>query len=215
MKALVDKSTGTIVGSYAQPLDFSISGKIVIDIPDSFGIAPSTNVVSALIADKVAAFEDLHPSLTESHYDELFTTAMIDATLSSRVIIGPDKRSAIMPAGWLMTNPIAIAGPGVKTTVCVHWSGHTTCLEYQSAAKSPPNRVLLDYDPGLPGFSNFDPMNFGTYLMDSTGAVTLAGPFTVDYETTVAPLVTPLSVRLKFVNVGTRTAHLSDWILMV
>lgn len=215
MKVLIDNATNTVIGSYLAPIDFSVSGKSVVDVPDNFGVKASTSVVADLLTQKVVAFKAQHPALPQAFSDELFDLTKVDTGLSSRIVAGDRKRTSVLPGGYLMTAPFTITVVSL-TLVCVHWSGFTMYSDSgpPTVAKPPPSRLLMDYDPGLPGFVPFDPTTFAVSMMDSTGTIPLiAGPIPLDTEVSYAS-VTPLTVRLKFLNTGAVPARLSDWIFL-
>jgi hypothetical protein len=217
VKALVDSVTGTVVGTYEAPLNFSVSGKYVIDVPDDFNVAASGPSPATLMADKVLGFQSLHPSYTQAVSDELMDLTMVDLALSTRILAGPGKRTAVLPGGVLMTAPFNITVPSL-TSLCVHWSGFfvyrdnaTPPVGVPASLKLPPARIMHDYDGFT--FTPANPADFGVELRDAAGSGLLVGVPGPDEEFAYAA-ATPLTARLRFVNSSGAPFHLSDWILL-
>ena len=217
MKALVDRTTGTVIGTYAAPLNFSLSGKYVVDVPDEFGVVPSDQSVATLAANKVLGFQSLHPTYTQALSDELLDLTKVDLSLSVRIIAGPQKRTAILPAGYVMTAPFSITVPSL-TSLCVHWSGifqyvdgATPSVGVPASLKLPPARIMQDYDGT--SFLPYDPTILSAELWNAAGNAPLIGVPAMDEEFAYAA-ATPLTARLRFLNSSGSPFFLSDWILL-
>jgi hypothetical protein len=214
---LVDTQTDLIRGRYAEPLDFSISGRYVINLPDGFGLKPETDAVSNLIQDKIDTFIRLHPAIPDYFFDELLTAPPpnIDPnpTQSSRYLIGPNKRTAILPGGFVTTNQLVTTGSFNTTFFHLHAFLLYSEPGDSSAAHPSPSRLLYNYEPGT-GFIVFSHSDFIVEYRDAAGAVTLhtATPELEDPSFTSG---VPLTFRIKFTNNSlTRTYYLSDWMFM-
>jgi hypothetical protein len=208
-KALVDRTTGVINGTFDFPLDFSISGKYIVDIPTSLGIKPLSNYVPDLITAKVAAYKALHPALIHEHHDELITSPNVDTAQSSRYSIGQEKRTAILPGGSIVTNVINLTSPATK--VFIHWYGFTIYSDPGPNNSQPdPSRVLYNYDIGLTNFSEFPTSAFIVAIRNSANSSTIA---TVNPDIEQSVSLSAANYRLRFTNSSSdKTYFLSDWI---
>lgn len=207
MKVLVDTATSKIRGTYEEPLEFSISGHYVIDIPSSIEVKTKTDVVSDLVTAKNSAFISSHPLCQNIFNDEYITTSLIDTTLSSRVFIGINKRTVILPGGVLFTTSLT---PLVSVSrVFLHYSGFSIYRDAGIAPTPSVARMLYNFDPLI---LDFNPIVSG----DITASVTnSAGVFsytpTPDIEYVSAA---PSPFRLSFTNNSTRPIHMSDWVFL-
>lgn len=210
-KFLVGSLDGKVRSTHEAPLNFSISGKFVVDSPPGLPVRADTDSLTDLVNAKVAAFKAAHPSLQNAHYDELLAVPNVDAAASSRFGTGPDKRTVILPGGSVVTNPLAIAAP--TTSVFVHWYGFTLYSEPGAlSAQPPPSRLLYNFNPVLSDFEEFSPSTFTVAIRDSANTTTLLTPVP-DAEQAFA--FGPGSIRLRFTNSSAdRIFHLSDWILL-
>jgi hypothetical protein len=214
LKALVDSAAGLIRGTYTEPLQFSISGHYIIDIPAATTVLPPDNVVADLIAAKIAAFEGIS-GLATNVSDELLATPNVDSVNSTGVIVGPNKHTVILPGGTLLTNPIA-AIPGTYT-VYLHYYGfilYRAAVDPSSPASPTPgpSKMLYNYDPLVPGFVPFQTSTFTVSIAQTlTPFTNISTPLP---DTRVPTIAIPASFRMKFVNTSTEAFHLSDWILL-
>lgn len=217
-KFVVDATANEIRGSFDPPLNFSVAGKYVIDVPDSLGVETSSTSVSELINAKVAAFEALHPDLDYStEYDEVLSAAAYDPALSDGVMYGDFKRVCLLPGGYVFTT--AFSNP-VATKVFLHYYGFVLELKFDTTSVSPPPpRLLYNYesppvglDGGGSGFLEFENSDLLVQVYDSTGTSLVFTP-TPDAETDVpSPPLT--SYRLRFENTSSHRVFLSDWIFL-
>lgn len=216
MKALVDTQTGLIRGIYAEPLNFSISGHYIIDIPSQISVKPTTNVVSDLLNLKVAAWKTL-TGLASSVSDELLAVPNVDIStvgiLSNRIQTGPNKKTVIQPGGVLVTNTIATAG---GTKLYLHYNGYLLNRQVVDPLNPvnpnyPPARMLYSYDGVGVTFTTFQSSTFTVSIVNpNTPFATVSTP-TPD---TVVTSSVPTSFRLSFTNTSTQPYYLSDWILL-
>jgi hypothetical protein len=211
-KTLVDTRTNLIRGTYVEsPLNFSIAGRYVIDVPDALGIKPITNSVTDLVNAKIAAFLAAQ-GMVGSFNDEFLASPNVDATKSSRFGIGPNKRTVILGGGWITTNIITI--PASFTQIFAHWNAYLyTSVPSGSLTQPPPPQILYNWDFNSGEFIDFDPNNFIVEMRDTADSVTLA---------TLSPDVkTPMAggpgfqFRLRITNNDFN--HIwttSDWVLL-
>jgi len=215
-KLLVDTQTNKIRGYYEEPLDFSISGRYVLDIPN--GIYPETDVVADAITDKLGIYGSYHPNLVNILNDELLdplAANAIDPTISSGYFLGPNKRTEVLPAGYVYTNPMVLAVAPPVVGVLIHFHGFTLYSDPGAVVSHPaPSRLLYNYNPST-SFFDFDPdASFLVEIVDAAAPYTSRHTFThADAIDTPAPGITS-PIRLKFTNIGAVRYHLSDWILM-
>lgn len=216
LKALVSSSSGLVRGVFQTPLNFSVSGHYVIDMPHEMTGFLDTNVVGDLVNLKIQGFQGIFtsPALNHVLYDEFLTSANVDTANSSLVYTGVNKRTVILPGGTLLTNPLTIMTP--TANVWLHWSGFQL-YRYPGdptnpavAANPPPSQMLYSYDASL-GFVDFDPTAFTASICNP------GSPFTTilspTFETVTAASL-PASVRLKFVNNASKPMHMSDFYLL-
>ena len=215
-KILVDKQTDVIRGRYEEPLDFSISGRYVIDLPEGFGINPQTDSVATLLQEKINTFIRLHPALPNFFYDELLAAPPpnIDPALvahTQRYMVGPNKRTAILPGGSVTTNIITtIAG---FSTVFLHLHGFILHSEPGSSLATHPEPSRLLYNHTGSGFITFDYNDFLIEYWDAAMGGVLFTPTPEAEETWVQGA--PLNFRIKFTNIhASRVYYLSDWIFL-
>jgi len=217
MKYLIDTQTDEIRGRYEEPLDFSISGRYVIDTPTGFGINPQTNSLSTLIQDKINTFIRLHPTLPNFFFDELLTVPPpnIDPAPpggpppnTQRYLTGPNKRTAILPGGSITTNTlVTIAG---FNTVYLHLHGFVLHSEpgNPSASHPSPSRLLYNHDGT--NFITFDYNDLLIEYWDSAMAGVIFTPTPEAEEVWIQGA--PLNFRIKFTNIhASRIYYLSDW----
>lgn len=216
MKALVDTPTNLIRGMFVEPLSFSTSGHYVIDVPSQISIKPVTNVVADLLTLKTAAWKAV-AGLANSISDELLAVPDVDVATAnittSRVIVGPYKRTTILPGGVLVTNILATGG---GTQLFLHYNGNLLTRQDVDSTNPinpsyPPARVLHDYNPLTAAFSPFTPSTLTVSLVNPNTPFALITTPTPDTKVTVA---VPASFRLSFTNTSSLPYHLSDWILL-
>lgn len=212
-KFLVDLFDGNIKSNHDFPLNFSISGHYVFDVPDSLKISANTDSVIDLEAAKIAAFKALHSSLPNSVNDELITSPNVDSSNSTRFTLGINKRTKLFQSGGEVTTSAIIISSAI-TTVFIHYYGFTTYVEpaiYPVSGAPPPDRLLYNYDT-VTSFQEFNPSTFTVEIID---AVTLAVLATLTADKEQPFVFAPGSIRLRFKNNDTsKQYHLSDWILL-
>ncbi len=212
-KFLINSSDGKINSTHDFPMNFSISGHYVIDVPTALQIKAQTDSITDLESAKVAAFSGLHSSLPIKFNDELIVNPNIDKLKSLRYASGPDKRSVIFPSGKIITNPLNIPSP--VTSVFAHWHGFTLSIDNdQTSSIKYPDRVLYNYNSAVSAFQKFSPSTFTVEIVDPT---TLASIMTLkpDIEQSFT-FSSAGSIRLRFTNTDlSKTYHLSDWILLL
>lgn len=209
MKFLVDSATNLVRGTYEAPLNFSISGKYIIDVPDSIQVVASTTSSSDLITAKLNKLGVLSgiPSNNQI-FDEFLDTSKIDTappgTASTRFLVGPGKRTAIFPGGNLVTPSFSLTSGSAK----VYFHYYAFLLSHGSQTGSEPGKMLYNYvDPS--GFTDFVPSNFLVEIRNSGNTATL---LTVTPDVTVPQVFAPgTNVRFRFTNLDTKTWHMSDW----
>ena len=212
-KFLIDKGTDVIRSTHEHPMNFSISGKYVIDVPTSLQVKAETDLIVDLIAEKIARFQALHPTLPTALNDELLATPNIDTTIgiSERYITGPNKRTAILPGGFVWTNPIPTT---TFTTVFAHWFGFT--LYSDTSVVGPdgplPSPLLYNFNPISSQFEDFLFGKFKVDLYDAAGTVFIA---TLVGGIEQSATFSGTDILLRFENLDPdRTWHLSDWLLL-
>jgi hypothetical protein len=216
MKILVDTQTDEIQGRYEEPLDFSISGRYVVDVPDGFGTDPDTNVLADAIQEKIGAFKGYHLTLTNYFNDEFLAVPNIDPAITTstlRYLTGPNKRAAILPGGSIITNILSIGA--AFTTTFFHLHGFILHSEpgSSSASHPSPSRLLYNYDGSA--FITFDPSDFLIEYYDSVGTGVLYTPVTPDVEDTGWSSGGAIDFRIKLTNNHvSRVYYLSDWLFL-
>lgn len=214
MKVLVDIQSwpqpGKVRGAYNPPLNFSVSGKYVINVPPEAGsIDIDTASPAQIITNKTNALMALHPLMSQSLGDEFLTTSLIDATsLTVGTICAPNKGVVIFPGGVLTTS-IRTITVSPLTRVSVTYYGFR--LGRELPLDNGPAPVLYNWD-GL-SFIDFGPGIFDVDIMDSIGTTVLVPNLEsgVEYPYVVA---TPINVRLRFTNMSADPWYLSDYLLM-
>ena len=213
-KFLVSLSDDRIRSTHDFPMDFSVAGHYVMDVPTGLQVKAQTDVVADLVTAKITAFKGLHPSLQNALYDEFLATPDVDPAESSRYTLGPYKRTILFPAGGqIVTSPLAI---GIATsTVFAHWQGFTLYVDpaaYPAAGAPPPDRILYNYNPVAVAFQEFSPATFTVEIRDSTNTSTLA-TLTPDVEQAFS--FGPGNVRIRITNNDLdRHYHVSDWVVL-
>lgn len=212
MKYLIDKTTNEVRGRYQPPLDFSISGKYIIDISNDLAVEIPTNLVTDLINSKIASYLSNHPSLPYYFNDELIVVPNIDPLYSVGYLVGPSKRTAILPGGHVSTNIITFINP--VSDIFLHYYGFVIHSHPGPITTTPePNRLLYNYDSILSNFIEFDPSWLTVEIIDTLDTMVYMTP-TPDMEVNFIPMFPPFNFRLKFTNVDTKIIYLSDWMLM-
>ncbi len=173
MKYLVDESTGNVRGGFEQPLQFSVSGHYVIDVPDVLGVTPPATA-SALIAAKVAATKALHPNLPNALYSEFLSgpSVDVDAAQSTFFTTGPNKRTSAMATssvhGQVRTPTMSIATSITKV--------YFQCSYYLLSERPSPSGasdILYNYDSGSSSFVD-SPAGMTATLTDASNTTLLA-----------------------------------------
>jgi len=228
-KFLIGTLDGKVRSAHNPPLDFSISGRYVVDVPEDLSVEAKTDSLPELIHEKLTGIQNRPavrqvPSgsqLTYSLSDELLAVPNVDASLSTRCITGPNKRCAIMSGGALWTNPLLVTT--TTSYVYFHWYGFRLFLDQgpqppdSVPARPDPPRVLYNYDPVAESFVEFNPGDV-TVEVWSVGAgpsyTPVAKVLTASYEIVQALSLASGNVRLKFVNNSPVTVWLSDWLFL-
>ncbi len=210
-KVLVDTQTNKIRGTYAPPLNFSVSGRYVIDVPDFLNVEPTTDVVSDLVTAKANAFLSSQ-GMVGSLSDELLGSPNVDSAQSSRFGVGPNKRTFLLGGGQIVTNVLTI-GPAI-TQLYSHWYSFLLSLAPSiSIATPPPPQLLYNWDLNTGKFVEFDPTIFTVEVRDTTNTVTLA-TLSPDAKTLFAA-GPGLNFRLRFTNNDlNHIRYLSDWVIL-
>lgn len=213
-KFLVDKLSGTVRSVHEHPMNFSVSGRYVLDVATSLQIRPDTDVVADVEAEKVARYKAQSPTLPVEFHDELLAVPNIDTTpgVGSRYVYGRNKRVALLPGGHVFTN--VIVWPGAPTTIWPHWYGFTLYDDVDEVGPDGPrpSPVLYNYNHILSQFEEFVPGKFKVEVWDST-MVTLEATLSSDAAQVFSP--STLSNRIRFENIDPdRTWYLSDWIVL-
>ena len=214
-KFLVDRASGSIRSTHDHPMNFSVSGKYVIDVPSDLQIRAESDVVAELLAEKVSRIQALHPSLPNAISDELLAAPLVDTGLgmSSRYVTGPDKRTVILPGGVVWTTAIAVGAS--FSNVFARWYGFTLHSDpTASGVYGPdPSPLLYNYNPVSAQFEEFVSSQFQVDLYDDAG-LTFISNLSGGVEQ-AASFTGPGSIRLRFENLDPdRIWHLSDWLLL-
>jgi hypothetical protein len=216
-KFLIGTLDGRVRSAHNPPLVFSVSGRYVVDVPGDVQVAAATDSLPELLYEKVVGIRG-RPAvrdLTFSLSDELLAVPNVDAARSSSFFLGPNKRTAMLPGGTLVTNPLPIAAP--TSNFYLHWCGFTL---WSDQGPEPPDavpprpvppRLLYNYDPVAKSFVEFDPSGLVVEVWNSAFSLMLLA---ADFETVQAFSFGPGSVRLKFRNQTTSTVYLSDWLVL-
>lgn len=212
MILVVDDYDDLIKFSYRDAADFSLTGKYAIQIDDALGIdSNQSNVPANAIAAKLQAYQAGRSFTIIDSFQEEFLNAIpvtIDTANSDRYILGKNKRTAMLPGGYITTTniPITVA----STKFFCHWHGFY--LNQISNAILPfaiprtPNSVYYN------NASLFSPSTFTVELYQSGGP--LLATLVSDVETTLGAFG-PGNVVLKIINSHpTITYNLSDVILL-
>lgn len=228
-KFLIGTLDGKVRSAHNPPLSFSISGRYVVDVPQDLSVEARTDSLPELLHEKVVGIQNRPavrqvPSgsqLTFALSDELLVVPNVDAVLSTRCMIGPNKRCAMMKGGVLWTNPLLVTA--TTSYAYFHWYGFSLWMDegLQPPPPAPlrpdPPRVLYNYDHVAQGFVEFNPGDV-TVEVWSVGAgpgfAPVAKLLTASYEAVQAFSFAPGSVRLKFVNNSSSIVWLSDWLFL-
>ena len=210
---LVDASTGLISSTHEFPMEFSISGHSVINIPTDLDVVAETNVLADLLSLKLQAFKNDHVSLSNSITDEYIVAPNVDAANSSSYNLGGFKKTILRPGGVIVTNPIAVTA---ITTVFADWYGFQLASEPAtppvSGGPPGPDRLLYNYDSGSSNFEEFNPSTFTVELLDA-GTLTPLLALTHGVEQALA--FGPSSLRVSITNTDpSRSWYISDWTIL-
>lgn len=214
MKYLVEDTSNEVRAGLRFPINSSIAGHFVIDVPDGLGISPSTSTASDLISMKQLAVKAVHPTLTGSLFEEFLDISSVDQdpSLSFNYKIGPNKRTAILPGGQIMTPTMTLVGSSAK----VFFSFLLFTLGRRApsvAANYPgPSDLLYCYDESTSTFSDPGVTPVNVTMMDSSGT----SPVAALANNVVATLGgTNTSFRLRFVNTSSiYTFYMQEWSLL-
>lgn len=210
---IVDKSTNTVRSVHEFPVIFSISGKYVINVESSLRVFPDNDSVNDLIGQKVDAYKALqtNPPLPNHYNDELITSPNIDTSNSSKYILGPQKRTALLPGGTIITNPFTFGT--VVNNIFTHWHGFELFNKPNTDTPTGPSQVLYGFSESQAAFSPFVPSVLVVHLVDAPLALTTEVPLVSDTKQT--PSLVAGDYRLRFVNPSsTITYFLSDWLIL-
>ena len=206
MKVLVDSSAGTIRGTFSEPLNFSISGHYIVDVPAAVNVEASSQSVSDLVSAKLGAFRTLHPLLVNSFSDEFLDAAKVDSSMSTRIVTGINKRTAILPGGVLFTIPMTpIVG---VTKVFLHYAGFSVYRDVGVPPSPPASKVLYNYDSAVGGFVDSTSSIIAS-ITDGAGTLSSTPPPDTEYA-----VGAPSPFRLSFTNTTSKVMHMSDWVLL-
>lgn len=206
---LVDKTTNLIKSTHQFPLNFSISGKYVINVPPEISTFAFTNSVNDLLSQKVSGFRAAHSDIPNFFNDELISTPNVDQAQSAKFTIGNQKRTAILPGGTLVTNGLVfITG---LTTIYSHWYGFTLFSRPSTLSTPKPNELLVNYDSTLGSFVQIGAGDITAEIRNSANSSTLA-TLTLDNEQVVS--LPSATYRLRFTNTTNKIIYLSDWIIL-
>ncbi len=216
-KFLIGTLDGKIRSAHNPPLNFSISGRYVVDVPQDLAVIAETDSLSQLIYEKVVGIQNRPVvravGLPFVFNDELTLVPNIDNTLSTGCFIGPNKRCAVFPGGKLVTNLIPLSVELLN--IYFHWYGFLLYSDQvpQTVDRPEPPRTLYNYDESSSSFVDFNPDDLKLEMVNSTDTVVL---ITADYEVVQQPAapVGPGDVRLRFTNMSDRIIYLSDWIFL-
>jgi hypothetical protein len=175
------------------------------------GVIAKTSVVADLVNAKIVAYKT-QQGMSNYFNDEFLATPNVDPTNSTRYAVGPNKRTKILPGGMIVTN-VMVSGPAAGF-LYAHWYGFLLFSQPGSLnVAPPPSDLLYNYDPTIPGFTEFDPTIFTVEVRDSSNSTTLL-TLTPDMKTSFA-LGAGTSFRLRFTNTDvSRIFYLSDWIFL-
>lgn len=211
MKVLVDSHANEIRGMYEEPLNFSLSGYYVIEVPQVLTIKPTSASPSAFIISKYSTLLAQQSDMEQEFHDEFLTSAKVDKTNSSRVVTGPNKTTVIYPGGTLITTPMSITVSSLSALIC-RWTGFKLHREVAAGTVPGPARMLYNYNPVLPDFEDFDPSDLTVTLLDA--AFSPLGVTFTHAQVAAYAVATPTSVCLSFENTTTSAIYMSDWMLM-
>ena len=215
MKYVVEEANGFVKSNLELPLNFSVSGHYVVDIPTSLGVVFDGDV-SPLIDAKNAAFLAQHGYMVDFLADEFLDASGVDTSpsVSSRFVTGTNKRVGLLPGGYLTTTVQTI--PVDFTKLFFHCSVFTLTKQLESIGsdRPGPSRLLYNFDPNTEEF--FDPapiMNTYLYvsLTDSVGTPIMG--LTNDSEVNYAQ-AGPFGFRLQFNNLTNSILYIADWIVL-
>lgn len=220
-KFLIGTLDGKVRSAHNPPLNFSISGRYVVDVPQDLSVLAETDSLPQLIYEKVIGISN-RPSVRAAGLpfvfnDELTTVPNIDETQCTKCFIGRDKRCAMFPGGKLVTNLIPLSVEFAN--IYFHWYGF---LLYSDEGPQPPSsiparpeppRTLYNYDSESSTFVDFNPDDVLLEMVNSTNTAVL---MTASYEVVQQPPspIGPANVRLRFTNQSNRIIYLSDWIFL-
>jgi hypothetical protein len=215
MRYLVDDATQEVRAGFQFPLQSSIAGHFVVDVPDELGVVPESSFLPDLLDAKLNAYLAAHSNLPTGKSGEFLgpVSAEVDVSLSSGCFLGPNKKVALLPGGHVQTTVNSLLG--VFTKIFLHYGVFTLFQDSPDiGADYPgPSRTLYGWDSSVLNFVEPDPAIVQVSLMDSTGAVTLVP--TMFSDSIISYASGNLATRLKFLNTSaTRTLYLSDYYLL-
>lgn len=180
MKFLVNRSDNLVRSAHAEPVHFSVSGRYLIDVPDSLTVKAKTGTLQDLIDEKLKAFRTqlaATVNLTHTVYDELISPADflispgIDLSRCLYYSFGPGKRVEILPNGYVLTNSITVSVD--ISAIFVHWYGFTLYSNPGSLSDTPqPPQLLYNYDVNAADFVAFNPNDFEVSILGYESLVT-------------------------------------------
>ena len=213
-KFLVDRVDGKIRSTHEHPLEFSMSGKYVIDVPTALQVRVDTDVVTDLVTEKIDRYKAQNPTLVNHLNDELLAVPNVDVSpgMSTRMFAGPDKRTGILPGGVIWTNPMVVAGVFIQ--VFSHWYGFSLYSDPDVAGPDGPrpNPLLHNFNPVSAQFEEFLPGKLKVDLYEDPGPIFKA---TLTPDTVQVVAGSGANVRLRIENLDPdRIWYLSDWLLL-
>jgi len=225
-KFLIGTLDGKIRSAHNPPLNFSISNRYVIDVPQDLDVEARTDSVPELIYEKTMGFKNRQGlvGLDFAQSDELLSIPNIDFALSDRCFVGPNKRCAMFPGGSLVTGPVPLVTR--ISRIWFHWYGFTLWTDQgpqppdEVPARPEPPRVLYNYDPAAESFVDFNQDDltvevwnfaFNTKHLDASYEAVQSSDPDPYFPWTPG---SPVNVRLKFTNTSEKIIHLSDWTLL-
>ncbi len=216
-KFLIGSLDGKVRSAHSAPLDFSISNRYVVDVPQDVDVLATTDSLSELLYEKRAGMMNKAAVRGLPFYqeDELLAVPNVDVANSTLCMTGPNKRCAIFPGGTIVTQAISVAVE--MANIWFHWYGFTLWSDpgpqppSDVPARPAPPRLLYNYDPVAGSFVDFDHEDLTVEVFNTALSSSL---LTAQYESVQTFSFGPGSFRLKFTNDSDKIVYLSDWILL-
>jgi len=209
VKFLVDEASGLVKGSYEHPLDFSVSGHYIIDVPTFLGVQAADTNPSNLVTAKVNAFKVVHSALPNSFNNEFLDASAISTSLSSEYSVGPNKRVAVGPGGVVQTAQLVTSAAMAK--VLVHLSVFTLAFDTSTGPGAGASRLMYNFVPGS-GFAEPALSNVAVSVMNAAGNASLLAVTPGSEQAFVQS--SGFTFRLRFTNNGSSRIWLSDYVVL-